>query len=857
MTVTQASTVRSELVEVIAQELLGPRFGADEEIQGSPRAGYALGALAPVTVDPALAQPDAAERDEDADVQPEPTKAAAGLSDVDPRESEQQGVPVLTDEDVAAAGGEDEEDTGPKGALTHPSSMGLRFQVPTDVTSVAVTASWGRYESFRKEDQETGRKRTWSRRTPFTVRKEIAFDSESRQQTTLLSPDVSLRVETFPMADRTIVELALSNDRVTGMDAPPGDWLFQTELRVESVDGSASFLPTRDVLQPDYDEFDPERRRLDLQYRHRLEYAVGRTCSVMWDERPAERRATSVSTTWLPIADVPQTVAGAAGATVTAMRTLAELEATGVADALEPLADGYSAWLDDREREISDLPKHLGQTAPEALEEARAAAGRLRAGIALLVGGGEALQAFRFMNQAMRDQRIRSQIAAARAATAGVSVEDAQAQVEAKGDAAASWYPFQLAFILMQLPALVDPTNANRTGAGPRAELLFFPTGGGKTEAYLGLAAFTFAIRRLQGTVEAEEGQLDGGDGVAVLMRYTLRLLTSQQFQRATALVCAAEVIRQEDPSTWGERPFRIGLWVGTSVSPKRFAEAREQVMAVKAEDSGRAYGLTVLQVKRCPWCGTLVDPKRDVDAVVTTERIHVYCGDRDGDCPFSRDGRAGEGLPILTVDEEIYRHPPTFLLATVDKFARLAREGEAASIFGYVAEYCPRHGYRHPDARGDACKSQSHNKISKGGIQYDSVSVQSVPRLRPPDLIIQDELHLITGALGTAVGVFENAVDVLCTWRQDDKRIQPLVVASTATIRNTEEQVRRLYGRGVDVFPPQVLDVRDTYFSREIPVDDEHPGRKYLGVCAHGIRLTLAEIRLAEVLLLAGQKLL
>src|SRR6185436_16285471 len=141
-------------------------------------------------------------------------------------------------------------------------------------------------------------------------------------------------------------------------------------------------------------------------------------------------------------------------------------------------------------------------------------------------------------------------------------------------------------------------------------------------------------------------------------------------------------------------------------------------------------------------------------------------------------DGDAGP-LPITTVDDELYRNPPTFLLATVDKFARLAREGEAASLFGYVSEWCPRHGYRHPDTRSGCAGAQTHNAKAEGGVTYPKVTIQSTSRLRPPDLIIQDELHLITGALGTAVGVFENAVDLLSSYDRCGALVRPLVVAS------------------------------------------------------------------------------
>ena len=855
MSASRSTIVRTDLLKLIERELLGPRNGDEEEIKGTPRAAYLVGALAPVTVDPSAAVTTELESSD-------PNETGVAITDADAEHSDQRGVLVNTDEEPGAAEEDEERDEGPKGALTHPSSMGLRFQVPLDCGLLAVRASWGRYDIFRREDKD-GRKVQWSRRVPVEKIAEIdvrGYDSHTALTPIPLDDSVTLRIELFPRNDRVIVELALSNDKVTDMNAPPGDWLFQTKLEVEANSGEAVFLPTRDVLQPDYDEIDEERQRLDLQYRHRLEFAVGRTTSVTWNEPNGEhgngiRRAVSVETTWLPTADIPQTRPGSAGGAVTSMRELTQLSAENVDDAFGPLIIGYTEWLDGQRAIAEQLPEHLQEPATNAIAEADLVADRLREGLEHLRSHPQALQAFRFMNRAMRDQRIRSQVAMRRAADDSESIADALTAIEAKGDDAASWRPFQLAFILLQIPALTDPAHSFRGGDAANVELLFFPTGGGKTEGYLGLAAYTFAIRRLQGKLATDDGALDGGDGVAVLMRYTLRLLTSQQFQRAAALICAAELIRQEDTSTWGDKPFTIGLWVGTAVSPKRFADAKSQVEEARS-DTSKTFGLTVLQLQRCPWCGTKIDPKRDLEVVGPTERIAVYCGERQGECPFSSEGDATGALPILTVDDEIYRNPPTFLLATVDKFARLAREGPAASLFGYVSEWCPRHGYRHADSVG-SCKGGSHNAIKGGRQDYPRVAIQPVDRLRPPDLIIQDELHLITGSLGTSVGLFENAIDLLCSYRRNGETIRPLIVASTATVRNAEHQIQALYGRGVDMFPPQVLDVRDTYFSKEVAVSDDAPGRRYLGVCAHGIRLTLAEIRISEVLLLAGQKML
>ena len=553
----------------------------------------------------------------------------------------------------------------------------------------------------------------------------------------------------------------------------------------------------------------------------------------------------------LPTSETPQTQAREIEGALLDMTTLTVATADELEAGLRPIVTGYTDWLAQQRVKAGDLPAHLQDVAAEAVQDAGAVAKQLAKGLDFLVGNEEAQRCFRFMNRVMADQRIYSQVAELRSSNPRLSLAQGRNEVLDRGPRAHSWRAFQLAFVLMQIEALSRPAMPRRSSSAATAELLFFPTGGGKTEAYLGLAAYTFATRRRQGVIEGAGGRIDGRSGVSVLMRYTLRLLTAQQFQRATALVCAAEMARREDEETWGTEPFRIGLWVGTAVSPKRYDEAARQL--AEAND-GRKYGLTVLQLQRCPWCGTPIEPK-NVKGDDNARRIRVFCGEEFGACPFSEGATGGEGLPVLTVDEEIYRLVPSFVIATVDKFARLAREGEAAALFGYVRRWCERHGYVHDDYR-DCLKGVGGRHPAKAGAP--GATVRPVDRLRPPDLIIQDELHLITGALGTAVGAFELAVDVLNTWKDEDgNAIRPLVVASTATVRNASEQIKALYGRHVTIFPPQVLDVSDTFFSNELEVTQDKPGRRYLGVSTTGVRLTSAEIVVASTLLSAGQVLL
>ncbi|MEV6931442.1 DISARM system helicase DrmA [Dactylosporangium sp. NPDC051485] len=850
--------VRENLVDILERELLGPSGGPEELLSVSPRQLYLVGHIAPVKL---------AEQRVDLAAVEDGDGLADVRGDVEGPHI-QRGVPVLAADDTAADSDEDDvDDQAPKQGLMIPATMGLRFQVPDELAEFTVTASWGTYESVATgEVDKKGRKIRQYRRTPVEIveKIEVADLTPGRTYTRTLTGDVCLRIDVYEDTrfGRRLVEIALCNDRETPPTIPVNEWLFQTKLHVDAG-SAATFLPVRDVLEQEWPEHDDEMRRLHLQYRNRLEFAVGRTCSVDWKVEPGARRATAVWTTWLPVAETPQTQARAVDGALLGMDALANAGPEQVRDGLAPLVDGYKKWLAGERTKAEQLPAHLRDLGLEVVEEAEVAQQRLAAGLAHVVDDPVAFECFTFMNRVMRDQRVHSQISARRSSDPNLSFDEARAQVEAaEREKPSSWRPFQLAFILMQLPALTDPTAQVRSGSMSRVELLFFPTGGGKTEGYLGLAAYTFAIRRRHGKMASADGEFDGRDGVAVLMRYTLRLLTAQQFQRATALVCAAELARRDDESKWGSEPFRIGLWVGTDVSPKRWDEADEQL---KKASSYGGHRLTVLQVQRCPWCGSPIGAA-NVKAEKTTRRVFVYCGDDLGRCPFAKGGAVPDGLPMLTVDEEIYRMPPAFVIATVDKFARLAREGEAAALFGYVGRRCGRHGYVHPDFAG--CDIKTGHNAEPG---LPAATVRPVGRLRPPDLIIQDELHLITGALGTSVGLFEVAVETLASWETaDGKPVRPMIVASTATVRKADDQVRGLYGRRVEIFPPQVLDVADTYFSKELPVrssadqPDENvdeserpvPGRRYIGVSAQGVRLSSAEIRVAEVLLLAGQLL-
>jgi len=848
--------VREELVGLIERDLLGPWDGELEVLpprSAGPGERYLVGRLGP-RHDP---------------------------------QSEAEAAGDAVDTEIAAGGdGSDGELpdllTMQNAGRLWASSMGLSCVVASGVDTLTVTASWGRYGKAEVLDDAGNARRSWSRE-PVRYVQHVRFAHGSSQRIPLTMPDarqpgVYLAVDIRPCLDGSdpgahMVELGLVNTQNEPAVNKDTAWLFQPKLIVTAAveNELAVFCPIDDPLDdlaaPDGDA---EDRHLRLLYRDELRHAVGRNVAVHAHVRPGERHAYRLETTWLPAYEVAATVAPPAGegsylaGAELSMDELAEASAAQLAAGLGPLAAGYEAWLVDQQTRVAGLPEGLRATAEAAIFTALQCAGRIRAGIELLTspeapGHELALEAFRFANQAMALQRRHTTIAAKRESE-GLSYADAAEAVRAQGVRVASWRPFQLAFVLLNLPALTDPAHPERVpeGHGALVDLLFFPTGGGKTEAYLGLAAYTFAIRRLQGVIGSGASARSGAGGVAVLMRYTLRLLTAQQFQRAAALVCAAEVLRRsalEDGDTrWGAESFRIGLWVGGAVSPNWYDDAAEQISEIRDAPSSRRTG--VLQTLACPWCGTKLMAQRDLHPDDDRRRILLYCSSGEGPdpCPFSEMKSPGEGLPILTVDEEIYRYLPSLVIATVDKLAQLPWRGYAGMLFGRVSSWCPRHGYRHEDLDDRTGCRQRHNEshLSK----LPAVTSQPVTRLRPPDLIIQDELHLISGALGTTVGLFEAAVDELCRWRVGDVLTGPKIVASTATTKRAREQVRGVFARGLAVFPPPVLDITNSFFSRQVPVTPETPGRRYLGLCAHGVRLKSAEIRLAEILLIAGQSL-
>jgi hypothetical protein len=697
-----------------------------------------------------------------------------------------------------------------------PSSLGLSVLVPSGKQELQAIVRYGEY--LRIEPEEGARQGSlpqW-RRNPHEEILTIELGSKVPAQGVVPVPN-SRGVEVvwslrgvpdgdtdggLPKGTQSLSIFVVNRRKASPDEVRDEGFIFQVELEVQS---ERSFIARPNLHSLESDDWD--ERVADLQYRNSFEFSVGH--SVSTESVVEDGVCKMVRTCHLPTAEVEKVAPAKINGVTLNMETLAFLR--DGEDAMEQLggfASSYESWIEKQKKSLSGLSQRRQEIASELLRRAGLAAKRIRAGVELLAQD-DCMEAFRLANKTMAAQGRRRLALQLKVAPEAVTP---------------AWRPFQLAFILMNLKGIAEPTSDDRE----LVDLLFFPTGGGKTEAYLGLAAFTLVLRRLR-----NKGLTSGG--LSVLMRYTLRLLTLDQLGRAAALICALELERQKDVDKLGEWPFEIGLWVGRAATPNRMGRkgdtdresARAKTIAFKNDDRKPS----PIPLEECPWCGTKFK-SNSFQLVPNTDNptdLRVNCANRR--CEFSR----GNSLPILSVDEPIYRRLPCFLIATVDKFAAMPWTGEVGAFFGNV------------------------NRVDSEGFYgpCDTSSGRPLPvdRLPPPDLVIQDELHLISGPLGTMVGLYETALDSLATVKVKGKKVRPKIIASTATVRRALSQIRSLFNRpDVDVFPPPGPDIRDSFFARTHSVKESN-ARKYVGIAAQGRSPKVIMLRVYLTLLSAAQK--
>lgn len=711
-----------------------------------------------------------------------------------------------------------------------PSSMAVSFLAEfPEGSELVVKATGGRY--YKKTVTVKDKEREWWLRSPLTIEarfnaRDICAPVEEMVEPSHINVqnagglDLRLIVFSRPYENLNsrLLTVCLVNRTGTGeSENMPVDegCLFQSFIKVFVVapGGKPCIKP---YPGSPLEHMDDEEKSLALLYRKLETYAVGHGCAANWEVEPGTGKAMWVSAECLPVVEIPSTTPDITRQDGTRVEVpMASLAGLVPGDdgfeALAEVVELYRKWIEERKAEIPGLDnEHYREAAQRHLEECEQCARRMEEGLEYLKTSEKARIAFQLTNHAMLLQQAQNRREPrfikfdSKSKRFTFSEEYKEPDSLNPGPGRGKWRPFQIAFLLMSLRSAASGNIPERQVV----ELIWFPTGGGKTEAYLGLAAFSMFMRRLEEPADA---------GVNVLMRYTLRLLTAQQFQRASALVCSMEYLRRRHEDMLGKEEFSIGIWLGGTITPNTRRQAVEALNKLKR--SRNEENLFILG--RCPWCGAQMgryEGKLPKKAKISRVQGYEKKGDTvilkctDINCEFN------EGLPVYVIDEDIYEKRPSLVIGTVDKFAMLAWRSQARSLFG----------------------------IGPGGERVVS----------PPQLILQDELHLISGPLGSMVGLYETVIEELCTDRRKEIPIRPKIVCSTATIRRYEDQVLALYGRSnVALFPPPGIDAGDSFFARyaRYPNGELRPGKKYAGVHAPGLRsMQTAQVRSFTALLQA-----
>ncbi|MGW7424889.1 helicase-related protein [Streptomyces sp. NPDC054813] len=747
---SQLSVYRADFVAYLRKQLVGPAGPEDETIVDPPDRRYLMGTLYPRGASLLEQAQDDGEQDF------KETEAGNGEED------------SFADDPVAEAN------------AWLPSSLGFSFF--TNARYIKVTCAASRYLTFRE-----GGRRSWRRQPRLSTTEMVS--AERTTPIGVLDGHGFLHVRWRPFGNGHLITCVLANahDEEESTHKDRELMLFQAELRATTLDGSSilEYPSTR------LNSRDEEEQELRVQYRNIVTRAVGHGCAVEWDYQ-------SDPVTTVRAEVMPQQVVerikpdGPKDLPVLNLAYLSQPDLTvdDLKTELHSFVLGYRKWFDTQRSDADSLQAWAAAPTARILERIGTAADRMTSGVEALTAstpaGTKAREAFRLANRAMALQMLHSrpELAGSRRRRNSEVLELS----EPDGDYA--WHPFQLAYFLLVIEGLMKPEHESRR----TVDLIWFPTGGGKTEAYLLTACFEILWRRL--TFGA------AGGGTAVLSRYTLSLLTTQQFQRTATAVCALEYIRRGHDGALshelGREPFSIGLWVGKETTPNKISAAQDELDALKQMNTPDDRFL----LERCPWCGTEIVPERqgqDRDFGIRADGVTTsfFCP-RDA-CVFH------ELLPVSVVDQQIYKEPPTFVLGTVDKFARLAWESEAGNLFGGNGK-------------------------------------------RAPSLVIQDELHLLAGPLGTTVGLYEAAVLELCT----RGGTMPKVIASTATIRRSQDQIRSLYGRPAQLFPPAGINAGHSYFASP---DKDKPGRLYVGVMAQGHTASTSTVHVGAAALQAPKE--
>lgn len=802
-----SSTVRDDIVNSIRLDIIGPTNLDDnqqETLNLAPSKMYLSGFLAP---------------------------KGASIEQKSDEESSNDELDLIDDKN-----GVDDNETPEKPAKKRnffPSSIGTSCIIAGEAQLLSVKIQWGQYNPLPKEeaaklDPGYEENRVYWKRTPRSETLSIDLEKDLSQAIPVpnsLGLSLVLSRQSIPNdwtslgnipKDAKALSVFLVNEKeiITDQFFRDLGFIFQVSLEVCADKPFLARPNLKGLILDDSDE-----KIADVQYRDTCEFSVGHGVATK-NHFNEKNECVCIETTWIPEAIVEKVVASNDIKDVPLeMEVFAKYTTSeDLISDLSKLGTQYADWIKTQEEIAKTLDTRRSQAGDLLVFNQQTALKRIGDGI-ILLKDPTVFKAFCLANKVMATAARRRNWFTNKGKYKSPEATDKP-----------KWRPFQLAFVLLNLNGIADPKSSERD----IVDLLFFPTGGGKTEAYLGLAAFTLIYRRLTNPGKSSAG-------VSVLMRYTLRLLTLDQLGRAAGLICALELERKAEPKLLGEWPFEIGLWVGRAATPNRLGETgdgqRETAKArVSSFKRNYPHKPAPIPLEACPWCGEKLGSNSfnlHPDDQHPT-RLLVTCASRPNECNF-----AGQNhLPILGVDEEIYERLPAFLIATVDKFASLPWLAETGQLFGNAT-------------RSDGNGFYGEAFPGKG----TPINGTNLSRLRPPDLIIQDELHLISGPMGTMVGLYEGALYKLSEMKTGEKSFGPKIIASTATVRRAQRQIQALFGKDkVDIFPPPGLDLRDSFFAKT--KTERELGRLYVGVAAQGRSTKVILLRVFTALLGAANKI-
>lgn len=740
-------------------------------------------------------------------------------------DDENNDIEELLDPETIKEGIEEEGDIEllPQNSEYRMSTLGLTFCIDKNVPYLNVIITGGNYRSHKVYFKDKKQSYTWwfrkSIKGTYKIQIEDLYKNKSLKNEikmidlkgeTLTQYKIQIQARLRDVKDKYIITISATNRSNNNIENNDENAylkkmeciLFQTEIKIETPSNFYfSPYPKPHEIKRNLNN---EEASTELLYRNEKVYAFGHGCAVQWDQH--EEHIKSLKTTFLPEYEMksmsPDVKVILDGKEIELKIKMSDLAGISTLDhpkkILTPLIEGYKNWINKKREEIPSLETALQQIAHKHMDLCQKSLDRMIRGLELL-DDPQVLKAFQLANKAILLQQLNGTEKRDGYISNGKIVFDKTINKDKQDDSHLKdrdnkWRAFQIAFFLLSIESFVNETSDDRE----IVDLIWFPTGGGKTEAYLGVAAFQMILRRLRNPNDA---------GVDVIMRYTLRLLTADQFQRASRLICSLEYIRMQHPELLGDIPFSIGIWVGSKTTPNNNKTAKEMWIKL-SKNKKNAPGFIIAN---CPWCGAKLghykkgEQKKGNDAVfygfkIVEERLITHCP--DSQCPFH------EELPVYFVDETIYEKRPTFLIGTIDKFVQLVWQPKARCLFG----------------------------IDKQGNRFVS----------PPSLIIQDELHLISGPLGTLAGLFEVLVEELCLKQIGNDVIKPKIIAATATIKQFENQVRALFGRKDSrLFPSSGLDHEDSFFAKPAIADNGKPmpGRKYVGVYTTSFRIMMAQV--------------